>query len=237
MTNTAKHPLLIACMICLSVVSGPLHAVAQTDEDPEMTKALADQGITQKDLNTCFMYYYKDPRPALLLKSVKVMLSLGSFVADRPHIMPMVHLVATAARANPALLKDLKDLETNYAGVQKEVVAAIIAQAEEFVSPPAISPAALDYLWGEFIATGAAEPVLKIMRVLEDHPSPDLDKQIVQNAAIWSLTANARQHKKVFGLIEQEAATAAGTYKETLEGMLSRVKEAAASKGPYPEPE
>lgn len=218
--------LAITGIVCLSLLCAVTRAGAQADQENQelFEKALADQGVSPKEFEDLFTYYYRDPLPGKLVKCLKALLAQESFIMDAPHFMPTAHLVGTAAHFDPVLLKDLKDLEKEYTGTRKDRVAEIIAQAENFESPPPRSANMLDYLWGEFIATGKDSPVVKIISVLDDYPSKDLEKQMVQRAAVWSLTANAKQHDKVYSIIREEAIIATGPQKEILEEILRKAR-------------
>lgn len=64
----------------------------------------------------------------------------------------------------------------------------------------ALSPYALDYMWGLFFATGDAESVLPMLPLLGAAPAPDGDSSalmMIAAAAEWSLGSNAKQHKAI----------------------------------------
>jgi len=66
-------------------------------------------------------------------------------------------------------------------------------------------PWVLDALWGNFMATGDAEPVKRVMEALpwvgvESH----LPQYAVGNAARWSLASHAAQHRRVLALCREQ---------------------------------
>ncbi len=64
------------------------------------------------------------------------------------------------------------------------------------------TPTELDMLWADFFATGRVAPIRQIVRATKLR-EPDADRkedayqQLIGRAAIWSLTANCRQHDLV----------------------------------------
>lgn len=91
---------------------------------------------------------------------------------------------------------------------------------DNILSAPVKDPARLDMLWGTFLATGKAEPVKKIISVLhlaEDGHDMEL---ILGSAAKWSLTSNARQHKRVSEICEEEAKKSTEPTKRLLETVV-----------------
>jgi hypothetical protein len=86
-------------------------------------------------------------------------------------------------------------------------------------------PWVLDALWGNFMATGNAEPVARIMEAL-----PWLDvkgethKLLVAGAARWSLTSNAEQHKKVMAICESEIKTQPPAVQDKLKSVITEAK-------------
>ncbi len=68
------------------------------------------------------------------------------------------------------------------------------------------SPAILDMLWANFMATGDERYVKRIITASPwlDSPGVSTEKKIISGAARWSLTANARQHKRVLQICMRE---------------------------------
>src|SRR5690606_1542126 len=88
-------------------------------------------------------------------------------------------------------------------------------------TPPTIesmninSPAALDYLWGSFMATGAAEPVLRVIDQMKlSDVKGNTEVMMIGGAASWSVSANARQHPRVLEILQQRRNTADPETKE-----------------------
>ena len=66
-------------------------------------------------------------------------------------------------------------------------------------------PWVLDVLWGNFMATGDKQPIIRIMAALPwENVEGDVNRLMVGGAANWSLSSNARQHEKVRQICEEE---------------------------------
>lgn len=66
-------------------------------------------------------------------------------------------------------------------------------------------PWVLDALWGNFMATGNKEPVVRIFTALPwIDIKGDINRLTVGGAANWSLTSNAFQHDRVLEICESE---------------------------------
>lgn len=63
----------------------------------------------------------------------------------------------------------------------------------------------LDALWGNYMATGSSQPVVRIITALALYDKKyDKDRFMVGAAAKWSLISNAKQHKRVFDVCKEE---------------------------------
>jgi len=78
----------------------------------------------------------------------------------------------------------------------------------------------LDQLWAIFMATGDAAPVKRIIDVLPRLVESHDEDIIIGGAARWSLTSNARQHKRVYDICREELQRRNGTVKRLLEEVL-----------------
>jgi hypothetical protein len=82
----------------------------------------------------------------------------------------------------------------------------------------------LDALWGNFMATGEEEPILKIMSAL---PWVDVEGNanlmIVGGAANWSLTSNAMQHDRVLEICEKQVQLQPSEISIKLKKIIDRV--------------
>ncbi|MDP2652655.1 MAG: hypothetical protein Q8Q08_01345 [Candidatus Omnitrophota bacterium] len=216
--------------VMLACVAGGLFLSAAGNSPAQETleSALAREGLTSQEMADVVTYYYRDFQPDKLVKVLNVILAQDEAANDPIHFQPFAHFIATAARDNPDLLKKLQDLEARQSGVSKTLVAQIIAQTLDFQSPDPSSPFFLDYLWGEFLASGSEAPVRKIISAL-DHQWPDKDaklsdedvaRALTHSAARWSLASNAQQHPLVKEII-QKVLSEPGS--EALKGELEAV--------------
>lgn len=83
----------------------------------------------------------------------------------------------------------------------------------------------LDSLWGNFMATGSKEPVIRIMQALPWlDVKGDVNRLLVGGAARWSLTSNAIQHKKVMAICEDEASKQSLEIQEKLRAVVTEAK-------------
>jgi len=214
---------LITVILAAMVFTVSTSALSQPTSDFEAT--LAQHGISIEDFDRMTTYYYQNPQPNKLISVVQVMLTQDEFLTDDKHFGPFAHLIATVAQDEPRVLSRLKDLRTSYAGPQRNAIEQIIREGEDFTTRPPDSPTHLDDLWAEFIATGREGPVKKIISAL-GYPETGLQILLV-GAAEWSLTSNAKRHKKVHAIIEQEAMSASGQVKEKLDDILEKLKPTA----------
>ncbi|MFH1622212.1 MAG: hypothetical protein ABIA97_03730 [Candidatus Omnitrophota bacterium] len=183
--------------------------------------ALAKEGLSTDDMNKFTTYYYRNKQPDKLISILKFMLTQEEMIVDTVHFGSAAHLFATVAHNERVFMNSLIKLKDSYSGMQRNMIEKIIKEAENFISPLPNSPKDLDYLWAEFLATGKAEPIKKIISVLG--LSDDNAKNILLiGAAQWSLVSNAKQHSKVYEIIKEEFASAQDKLKEKLETILQR---------------
>ncbi len=90
----------------------------------------------------------------------------------------------------------------------------------------------LDALWGNFMATGGKEPVVRIMQALPwMDVRGDVNRLLVGGAAQWSLISNSIQHKKVMAICEDEVSKQGPKVQEKLKVVVTEAK-----KGPEQTP-
>jgi hypothetical protein len=134
---------------------------------------------------------------------------LGLWYANLPNSKERVHAIL---EKRPVLKEQFNYL---YHGSPMEIKQIPLEQG----------PWVLDALWGNFMATGNAEPVARIMEAL-----PWLDvkgethKLLVAGAARWSLTSNAEQHKKVMDICESEIKTQPPAVQDKLKSVITEAK-------------
>ncbi|NQS90176.1 hypothetical protein HQ584_10350 [Patescibacteria group bacterium] len=195
-------------------------------------EALAREGLTEEDYNEITLYYYKNPQPDKLISVLKMNLTEEEFLADKIHFSLFAYFISTVAHDNRDFLEKLKEIKPDLPQPQKNALAGIISEAENFKSATPSSPFDLDYLWVEFIATGKEKPIRKIISVL-DYPTPeksktgltdiDVNTALLISSAQWSLGSNAEQHEKVNEILKDEFVYASGIRRERLEKILQTV--------------
>ena len=93
------------------------------------------------------------------------------------------------------------------------------------------SPASLDYLWGCFMASGSEAPVLRIIDQMKlSKTKGNVNAILIGGAAQWSVSANARQHKKVLRIVKERVKTADAETKMLLEEILEDMETEKAKK-------
>jgi len=211
-----------------------LPAFAQISKD-----SLLKEGISEESFSNTITYFYVDHDKTKLISCLKVILDNPPFLNDKMHFMPLAHFFATVAHKDPDFRAELQRIKNDYNGIQEEAIEMIITESYNFYSPDAHqSPAALDYLWSEFSATGDESPVIKIIGVLDYERSTgkkltdeDMNRALVFGAARWSLTSNAIQHKKVYDALNAEYKIATGRKKENIQEIIAAAdKEMSQSK-------
>jgi hypothetical protein len=83
----------------------------------------------------------------------------------------------------------------------------------------------LDSLWGNFMATGTDEPVIRMMKALPwIDVKGDINRLMVGGAARWSMTSNAAQHKRVLEICTQQAKSQPKDIAQRLEQIIENAK-------------
>jgi hypothetical protein len=214
----------------ISLVMILLAGVPATFSQEISQEALKKEGVSMEELGTMTTYYYKNPQPAKMLSVLKAILTQEDLVKNSSHFYPIAHLFAAIAHNDESFLANLKKLEPELTGTQKEGIQLIIKDAVSFVSPEPTTPASLDALWAEFIATGDTAPVKKIIAVL-GVPNTGMGMLLI-GAAEWSLASNAQQHELVMAVIQEEAKTARGPIKERLTKILGEAERQSTVNSP-----
>lgn len=169
------------------------------------------------------MHYYQDPDIKKLLLALKFMLNERRFW-DQPQAgaNSFMHFVATALQEEKDQLNNLKMLIKGSDDIQSAILNRIIYETENYKIVYPTDAASFDLIWAEFFATGKADPVLRLIDVLEwridkDDPFSYADLSVV----IWSLSSNIEQHSRVKEICEGELKNRRGLAKERLHKALS----------------
>jgi hypothetical protein len=109
---------------------------------------------------------------------------------------------------------------------ERQQLSSLIATAPPTVESMDIDgPAALDYLWGRFMASGSETPVNRIidqMKLVGTRGNVKL--LLIGGAAQWSVAANARQHKRVLAIVKARAERAYPVTREILSKVVADVE-------------
>jgi hypothetical protein len=238
-----KRILIIICILSFILIFGFKRFAIAQNRQSNFEEVLSQEGITPQEYDEVITYYYKNPQPEKIIPIIKAVLTQEQFISDNIKFIPFAHLVAAIAHNNSNILTELKGLrENNLPNFQKERVQYIIEETENYNSmlpdtPTAedldryllvdmYAPTRIDCLWSEFFATGDEKAIEKIISILAYPAAKDKDFIIATKAsAEWSLTSNARQHKKVYEIIEKKLSSVAGELKEKLQNILKRAQE------------
>lgn len=209
------------------------------------------------DLGKWTTFYYLEPHPEQVPAALEAIAAKGYFENDDVQA-PLSGFFTEIFRANPEKLDEwvrpfigMPNRHILYSSLwmanSKQSKAALErlakgAKPEEskrlrhlLSSPPPTiesmdvdSPAALDYMWGAFMASGAEEPVLRVIDQMKlINTKGDVGKILVGGAAKWSVSANARQHDKVMKIVKARVATADAETKVILEEIINSAKAGA----------
>lgn len=203
------------------------NAFAQNKWQASLESAVTQQGLTMAEFSDIYIFYYKNPQPDKLILVLKTLLTINDLISDQEQFGSHAHFFATVAHNNKAFFEKLSLLKDTCSGLSKQALETILQGAERFTSPDPDSPDHLDYLWSEFLATGDAAPVKKIISVL-GYSNPDKDNPnepttkigVLIYVADWSLGSNALQHEAIKKILEQEEASAAEPIKSKLKAIL-----------------
>ena len=219
------------------------------------------KGLASPDqLDEWMTYYYLDPAPSEIPKALQAVSARGFFENDNVQA-PLSGFFAEVFKANPGKLQEwvkpyigvprrhilysaLWMANSNEAKVALEQLAKGAAPEEAAQlrklaasTPPTISsmeidsPAALDYLWGCFMATGSDTPVLRIIDQIKlANVKGNVAVMMIGSAAEWSVSANARQHKRVLQIVRAKAKTADPETRAVLLKILSGIAAQGAKK-------
>lgn len=216
-------------LIAVFILSASCMASAQS---PAFNETLSKEGLNLQEYDEIITFYYRNPQPDKLVSALKVTLADTQFLSDEMHLAPLVHFIAAVAAEDELFLARLNTLKEGYSGTQREVLERMIQDSGSFSSVSPNSPASLDFLWAEFLATGNVEPVRKIISVLgleesqnkKQFSEKELNTLLLVGAAEWSLRSNAEQHRKVFQVLSEELAKAGGIKKQRLEKIMQQIK-------------
>jgi hypothetical protein len=209
---------------------------------------------TEEQLNEWMMHYYQHPQPALTISAVKFMAKEGTLAKDDAQL-PIATFLAQIFLQNPEKVQQwrtqlitgtddqlktvvlafwmsgnqsqLKLVISGNSGSVSEYAEKLIAnRVPDLLNDEIANPGFLDMLWGSFFATGDERYVQRIISVLPlVKEKKDIAKMLIGGAAQWSLTSNAKQHKKVMDICISEQKKLPADQAEILAEVIKRAKE------------
>lgn len=213
--------------------------------------AEAKERASPEQIDEWATYYYLDPRPEDVAAALQTVSKQGLFENDgaqaplsgffaevfrgnpsritewvKPYVgVPGRHILYSALwMANSKEAKSALEVLARGAGAEeaKQLRALISSTPPTMESMKIDSPAALDYLWGSFMATGSEVPVIRIIdQIKRVNAKGNVGEMLIGGAAQWSVSANARQHKKVLQIVKARAASADAETKGLLQEIIS----------------
>ena len=217
-------------MVLLLVMAGAIQVAVAETVTADQFSALSEQ-----EFSDWISTYYRAPQPELIPAFIRkaggsgyltreqtlppIAGFLASFFAAHPdRVAPsladakslpsrdyqtILVIVLVAPGFDPAKQRDrLAELD-DYGNQLLSWFLASGIYGHDKVEP--ISPSALDFIWGSFLATGNAALVVPLIGVIVP-PKNNKDAMVlaVSTAARWSLGSNARQHPKILELCKQQ---------------------------------
>src|SRR3972149_3914654 len=85
------------------------------------------KGVPSKQFNEDerITYYYRDPYPDELIPILESILREKNAISDSKAVKPLVHFFATALQRDKNKVKDLKALQKQYSGKNRQLIQAI----------------------------------------------------------------------------------------------------------------
>ena len=123
--------------------------------------------MSRADLDLVLQSFYRTPDPAGALRAFEAWLE-----STDPTVVEL-HAYTRMAAASAAVRTGIEALHGRKPAVVDAVLKGFDAPAFPRVGSGPPSPEEMDLLWVEFLVTGALEPVLRIVRVLDE---PDLTR-------------------------------------------------------------
>ncbi len=227
-----------------------LALVAEADglqDDAPAAERIADRAGADR----WFQGYYLDPEPQRVEEYLRFVDGDGLLKRQGAQVV-ITSFLAEIFRANPDRIADWSErLGDTSLNCRRVVVSALwMAQVDELetrlraaagpdgddtmlaplltTSPPAdedipiTSPSVLDMFWGMFMASGDAQHVRRIIKVLQwSEDESDTARLLIGGAARWSLTSNAVEHDRVLEIcraaLEDQTARAAAVLAEVIQ--------------------
>lgn len=216
--------------------------------------AYASEPAQLENIEEWMTYYYLAPKPDEVASALSTISTKGYFENDNVQ-GPLSGFFTEVFVAHPERIKAWVEPYVGISGrhilysalwsahskqskaaLERMAKKAEPKEAERLMSllnstPPTVesmsiaTPAALDYLWGRFMASGSEAPVARIIDQMHLVRSEgNVGAILIGGAAQWSVAANARQHKKVLEIVKAKAVTADAETKPLLDEILAGIE-------------
>ena len=172
------------------------------------TETILGNPSTQFKEDERITYYYRDPRLDELIPILESILREKDAVSNSKAVKPLVHFFATAFQKDKDKLKDLKALQKQYAGKDRQLIQTIIEEAKNYHPADLKSPEDLELLWSEYKASGNKEIFERLIKVITA-TTPSKQNSLRDPAAICVMKM-ATYHFEVFQMLRRRSESSAG---------------------------
>ncbi len=181
----------------------------QTEKtQPRPTGTIEGDPSKQFNEDERITYYYRDPRLDELIPILESILREKDAVSNSKAVKPLVHFFATAFQKDKDKLKDLKALQKQYAGKDRQLIQAIVEQARNYHPADLRSPEDLELLWSEYKASGNKEVIERLIKVITGTYPPKQNS--LRDPAAICVMKMATYHFEVFQMLRRRSESSAG---------------------------
>lgn len=171
------------------------------------------------------LYYYRNKDTERLSGSLRGILSKNNALSDKGHADYLSHFFSTAAKDDQKIKEELKAMQENYSGTEKEFLIGIVNEVETYHAAKPVSPAAVNLMWAEFKATGDKQIIKEIAGLLLV-PEEGNNKDLIE-AAERSLLINSVNDLDVRDALKEISATTSDASKSKIDNIVSLTEEFA----------
>lgn len=227
-------------IVCGALLMVPSNSIAEAPME-SMTQSNFSKEAHKKEIKNVWMddfmtHYYEHPNPSRVSDSLKAIKEDHL----ENNLFSLTGFYAPIMRANPDMISDLVQTARDLGSDMRKFVYFILRQCGSeqclnelrknpygysergmkiyvSVKPftvetlPLNSPASLDYVWADFLATGSDSGVRRIVKLVGDKwplvesKKLDFGEMLIVGAAHWSLVSNAEQHSIVLQILKEES--------------------------------
>jgi|GEM_PF-2097075 len=164
-------------------------------------------------------YYYRNKDKERLVPSLREILSNKGSLADKGHVGYIVHFFSTAIKDDGKITEELRVIQDNYSGEEKEIIERILAEAKAYVAAGPESPEGMSLMWAEFGASGEKEIIKRVVGTLS---FPEMgDSGLLVKAGQQSLLVNCIKDRKVRDSLKEMVNSLGNGQKTRVAGIIS----------------